>query len=87
MLEDAERKVMRILYNYFAQNRVMPAWAALVRKMGRDKDQLTKVLNQLSQKEYLSWDGQDTLSIRLLQNPESPQPLTDNSGSDYFMNY
>ncbi|WP_458121994.1 hypothetical protein [Paenibacillus sp. Z6-24] len=88
MLQDAERKVLRVLYNYFAKSRMMPSWVEAPRKIGRDKDQVTMLLNGLANQGYINWDGADLQTVVLLQQPETVwaiQPAQ--SGSDYFTQY
>jgi len=88
-MSDSERKMIRILYNYFSQQRQMPGWVELTRKMGKDKQQVTDLLNGMSERSMIEWNGEDPKSIVMMQRPESfrKPSIPTKTAADYFTEY
>nr|WP_255305279.1 hypothetical protein [Paenibacillus sp. Mc5Re-14] len=73
MLPDLERKLLRILYNYFAQHRHMPTMAELSAKTGRRDSEITAALRHMEQERYITWEkNTGTQHIVLLEGWERP---------------
>lgn len=86
-MNDGERKLYRILYNYFTIHRSMPSWNELMAKTGKTKDSLFIMLEALETHGAITWSSDDNLqSIKLLQLPYASKPKT-RSGSEYFTDY
>ncbi|WP_337034738.1 hypothetical protein [Paenibacillus illinoisensis] len=77
MLNDYERKVLRILYNYSGVRRRFPTLHELTIKTGRDKADIMAALEGLIKGNYITWtDKSDTANIVILEGweRESEQP-------------
>lgn len=69
MLEDAERKLFRILVNYYSQHRYIPDFNVLQRHTNRSKAEVIELINGLERKGYLKWKEEDENTIRDLRLP------------------
>lgn len=77
MLNDYERKVLRILYNYKGIRRRFPTIHELTVKTGRGKADIMSALQGLIAANYITWaDKSDTANIVILEGweRESEQP-------------
>jgi len=71
MLNDYERKVLRILYNYKGVRRRFPTIHELTIKTGREKVDIMAALEGLVKENYISWaDKSDTSNIVILEGWE-----------------
>ncbi|MFB5762365.1 hypothetical protein [Paenibacillus medicaginis] len=74
MLPDFERKLLRILYNFFAQHRRMPTAAELSVRTGRQPRDITPGLLHLEQERYIQWDDRSsTQHVVILEAWERPE--------------
>ncbi|MNC48590.1 hypothetical protein D3C81_205410 [compost metagenome] len=92
MLDDLERKLLRVLYNFSTQKRRMPFKPELERMTGRRYADIDKALNELVQQNYILWPDRPALqTIVILEAWEREQPsrLTSKpSGNiDYWTKY
>nr|WP_244310768.1 hypothetical protein [Paenibacillus ottowii] len=102
MLPDLERKLLRILYNYFAQHRHMPTMAELSAKTGRRDSEITAALRHMEQERYITWENSTgTQHIVLLEGWERPStyrhaqveaarstsPTSQSGNTEYWTNY
>lgn len=68
MLNDFERKILRIIVNYAGQQRRIPRMDELETKTGRNPAHIRESLQALEQKGYISWPKPSTLeNIQILQ--------------------
>ncbi|WP_088831629.1 hypothetical protein [Paenibacillus tyrfis] len=67
MLDDSERKVLRIIANYSAGRRRMPSLLELERKTGTSQKKLLETLAELAKEGYISWSPADPERITLIQ--------------------
>lgn len=79
MLNDYERKVLRILYNYSGVRRRFPTIHELTVKTGRGKADIMAALEGLIKENYITWaDKTDTANIVILEGwereSEHPKP-------------
>ncbi|MGG4132146.1 hypothetical protein ABEW19_28230 [Paenibacillus illinoisensis] len=79
MLNDYERKVLRILYNYKGIRRRFPTIHELTVKTGRGKADIMAALQGLIAANYITWvDKSDTANIVILEGwqreNEQPKP-------------
>jgi hypothetical protein len=73
MLPDLERKLLRILYNYFAQHRHMPTMTELTVKTGKRDTEITAALRHMEQERYITWENNTgTQHVILLEGWERP---------------
>ncbi|WP_044880224.1 hypothetical protein, partial [Paenibacillus sp. IHBB 10380] len=56
MLEDLERKVLRILCNFSSMHQTMPTMRELEIKTGKRAERIKHVLMELEKKMYISWE-------------------------------
>ncbi|WP_339273596.1 helix-turn-helix domain-containing protein [Paenibacillus sp. FSL W8-0426] len=78
-MNDYERKVLRILYNYSNVRRRFPTLQELVVKTGRSKADIIVALDGLVDANYILWrDKPDTSTIVILEGweREADQPKT-----------
>ena len=90
MLEDLERKILRILYNYFTIHRIFPTIKELQIKTGKKEGRIKHVLLELERKGYVSWEDKSTLdSIIILKawEQESSHHATPSRGTEYWSSY
>lgn len=77
MLDDLERKLLRILYNFNSQRHRMPTKPELERTTGRRYPDIEKALNTLVQERYIFWPDKPRLdTIVILDGWERDQPIT-----------
>lgn len=94
MLSDIERKLLRILYNFFAQQRRMPTMQELEIKTGRRTEDIRAGLLALEKDNYILWDDKSSLrDIVILEGwergqsrPMSP-PMSPGDANRYFTEY
>lgn len=92
MLSDIERKLLRILYNFSAQQRRMPVMDELAIKTGRQPEQIKQALDGLERANYIAWqDKSSTQNILIIEGweretlkPKFQQPT---SSIDYWTQY
>jgi DNA-binding FadR family transcriptional regulator len=70
MLQDIERKVLRIIANVSVGRRRMPTVDALCVKTGRSRCGVKEVLAALVREEYIEWDRSRPDDIKLLEARE-----------------
>ncbi|SDF03001.1 hypothetical protein SAMN04488542_1057 [Fontibacillus panacisegetis] len=92
MLNDLERKLLRVLYNFSTQKRRMPFKPELERLTGRRYADIDKALNELVQQQYIFWPDRPHLqTIVILEGWERDQPLKPktqlSSNLDYWTKY
>ncbi|MDQ0168810.1 hypothetical protein [Paenibacillus tundrae] len=93
MLNDFDRKVLRIIVNYAGQRRRMPRMDELETKTGRSKALIQESLQELERRQYIYWENKSTLEgIQILQAWEqvptpihTPKPKAD--ALKYFTEY
>ncbi|MCV9947773.1 hypothetical protein [Paenibacillus sp. BT-177] len=74
MLQDIERKLLRILYNFSAQQRRMPKMQELEIKTGRRTEDIRAGLLVLEKDNYILWDDKSSLrDIVILEGWERGQ--------------
>lgn len=93
MLNDLERKLHRILYNYILTHNSMPDRVALERMTGRRFSDIEKALIELEKKKYIEWPHKPHLrSIIVLQSGEIPETMNKprkgtSQNIDYYLYY
>lgn len=102
MLPDLERKLLRILYNYFAQHRHMPTMTELTIKTGRRDAEITAALRHMEQERYITWENktgtQHVILLEGWERPSSPRntpvetghpiiPTTPPGSTEYWTDY
>lgn len=90
MLPDIERKLLRILYNFFAQKRRMPTMNELEIKTGRSVADIQAGLLALEKDNYILWDDKPSLrDIVILEGWERGQirPMSPGDATRYFTEY
>jgi len=77
MLNDFERKILRIIVNYAGQRRRVPRMDELENKTGRSKAFIHESLLELERRQHILWENKSTLEgILILQAWEqAPQPI------------
>lgn len=71
MLADAERKLLRVLYNYSRQHNVIPTIVDLERLIGRNKNDIRESLMTLESLNYIYWEDKDSMgSIQIIEGWE-----------------
>lgn len=90
LLPDIERKLLRILYNFFAQKRRMPTMNELEVKTGRSVTDIKVGLLSLEKDNYILWDDKSSLrDIVILEGWERGQtrPMSSGDANRYFTEY
>ncbi|KAF6614364.1 hypothetical protein HFE03_03285 [Paenibacillus sp. EKM102P] len=90
MLSDIERKLLRILYNFFAQQRRMPTMQELEIKTGRRTEDIRAGLLALEKDNYILWDDKSSLrDIVIIEGWERGQirPMSPGDATRYFTEY
>ncbi|GGH44376.1 hypothetical protein GCM10008014_05710 [Paenibacillus silvae] len=93
MLNDFERKILRIIVNYAGQQRRIPRMDELENKTGRSRVQIRESLLELERKGYIAWGNPSSLeNIQILQAWEQePGPVRKaqpaGSAVKYFTEY
>lgn len=94
MLEDIERKILRILYNYSSGRRRLPSMEELVIKTGKTKKDITQCLINLEDQLFIIWENKKYVeTIKIIQGwendgtvKEERKPST-TSNTDYWTQY
>ncbi|GAA0137763.1 hypothetical protein YSY43_46040 [Paenibacillus sp. YSY-4.3] len=94
MLPDLERKLLRIIYNFWSQRRRIPSMKELERTTGRTERDILAALRRLEGDGFLNWPDKSTLNtLRLLNVPEAEEPAKARprrglrSDIEYWTNY
>ncbi|WP_260631840.1 hypothetical protein [Paenibacillus polymyxa] len=90
LLPDIERKLLRILFNFFRQKRRMPTMPELEVKTGRNVADIKAGLLALEQDNYITWeDKSDTRHIVIIEGWERGQirPMSPGDATRYFTEY
>ncbi|WP_342551982.1 hypothetical protein [Paenibacillus sp. FSL R7-0652] len=93
MLNDFERKILRIIVNYAGQRRRIPRMDELENKTGRSRVQIRESLLELERKGHIAWDNPSAMeSIQILQAWEQEaqmvrKPQPGGSAVKYFTDY
>ena len=93
MLDDQERKLLRVLYNFFAHHRRMPVWRELSAITYRSIDELIHTLTVLENKRYIYWDNKEDLETLIMidgweretRRPRTPTPRSEDAS--YWTQY
>ena len=76
MLDNLERKLLRILYNYSTQHGRMPRMPELQQKAGRRREEIAGALRVLVEQKYILWPDSPKLeTIAILEAWEREQPV------------
>ncbi|WP_458121767.1 hypothetical protein [Paenibacillus sp. Z6-24] len=92
MLDDFERKLLRVLFNFFARHRRMPSWRELSAMTYRSADELVHTLTALENRQYIYWDNKnDPSTIIMIQSWERrekrPRTTSQATDSSYWTQY
>ncbi|OAZ50488.1 hypothetical protein [Paenibacillus polymyxa] len=90
MLPDIERKLLRILFNFFRQKRRMLTMPELKVKTGRSVEDIKSGLLSLENDNYITWEDQsDTRHIVIIEGWERGQirPMSPGDANRYFTEY
>lgn len=88
MLEDNERKLLRILYNFFSLYRRMPEWRELFFKTGKTTQELSQILLSLEHKQYIYWDNKlEVNSVVMIQGWERKEKTVLPLPESYWTQY
>ncbi|WP_405157571.1 hypothetical protein [Paenibacillus sp. FSL H8-0283] len=93
MLNDFERKILRIMVNYAGQRRRLPRMDELENKTGRSRAYIHESLLELERTGHIAWGSRSTLEgIQILQAWEQvQQPIRKSQPSGdsvkYFTDY
>jgi hypothetical protein len=74
MLNDPERKLLRILANRDISKRTIPTYNELFRMTGWNEKMIIRSLNLLKEAGFIYWDGKYTQSIEIKQVEVNPPP-------------
>ncbi len=78
MLNDPERKLLRILNNIITSRKPIPTYHELFRMTGRNEKMIMRSLNALQDTGFIKWDGMFTQSVVVLNGWEE-QPASPNN--------
>ncbi|MEJ8548758.1 hypothetical protein [Brevibacillus borstelensis] len=70
MLQDIERKVLRIIFNYTLIRRQPPTIDVLCVKTGRDRSGIMTVLEALVKEKYIEWNRSNPDQMRVIEGWE-----------------
>ncbi|WP_055107268.1 hypothetical protein [Paenibacillus ihumii] len=94
MLPDLERKLLRIIHNFWSQRRRMPTLKELERTTGREERVILTAIGRLESDGYLQWPDKPKLdSLRLVNAPGAGEQAKARprgglrSDIDYWTNY
>ncbi|HEY2491578.1 MAG TPA: hypothetical protein VGI33_01390 [Paenibacillus sp.] len=93
MLADAERKLLRVLYNYSNQHKVIPTIVDLERLTGRNRKDIWGSLVTLKRQNYIFWERKASMSsIQIIEGWEREEnkpaaPPTSNGSTNYWMEH
>ncbi|WP_044877610.1 hypothetical protein [Paenibacillus sp. IHBB 10380] len=94
MLADAERKLLRVLYNYSRRHNVNPTMGDLERLTGRNMNSIRESLTELESLNYIFWEDKASMSTILIiegwereeSRPAAPSPSS-NENTNYWMEH
>lgn len=77
MLNDLDRKLLRVLSNYIKTKGSAPTMDALMRKMGREESNILRGLSSLQSQGYMQWQPPwvDTINILEAWDRDAPAAL------------
>lgn len=92
MLDDFERKLLRVLYNFFARQRRMPSWRELSAMTYRSADELVHPLTALENRQYIYWDNKNDPSTIIMisgweRREKRPRTTAQATDSSYWTQY
>ena len=90
MLEDLERKILRILYNFYSMHNVFPTIKELQIKTGKKEGRIKHVLLELEKKGYISWEDKrsiDSIIILKAWEQEESRHSTTSRNTEYWSSY
>ncbi|PSK03734.1 hypothetical protein C7R92_27690 [Brevibacillus porteri] len=70
MLTDIERKVLRIIGNYYAMKPRPPSIDEICVKTGRDREGVMTVLETLTREEYIEWKRSEPDKMEVIESWE-----------------
>lgn len=70
VLQDLDRKLLRLLFNFSRQKHRMPMWVELEYKMGLNKSQIIVGLRRLVEQQYIFWPDNPDLSTMVILEVE-----------------
>lgn len=73
MLDDIERKLLRILFNFSSTRRRMPSMPELLRKTGRKREDIYTGLRGLVEEEFILWPDNPKLETIVILKPWEPE--------------
>ncbi|MCR8635731.1 hypothetical protein [Paenibacillus radicis (ex Xue et al. 2023)] len=85
MLQDIERKVLRIIHNYLRGRWRLPTIHELTIKTGRNRGKILEVLEELNRERYIIWSPIDPEKMELLE-AEERKPIVNNGWKAYGSN-
>lgn len=83
MLNDIERKLLRIIANYSAGRSRMPMIDELCTKTGRDPDKVKEILKALTREGYIIWSESEPKKIVLIEAWERPSSVSSSVKTSY----
>ncbi|WP_199924984.1 hypothetical protein [Paenibacillus sp. IHBB 10380] len=93
MLADAERKLLRVLYNYCRRHNVIPTMGDLERLTGRNMNSVRESLNELESLNYIFWEDKASMSsIQIIEGWEREKskpatPLASKDNTNYWVEH
>lgn len=92
MLEDIERKLLRILANYLSRHNSIPTMEQLETMTGRRKGQIIQTLTNLEKQKYILWENKSSVeNIQILEAWERGREPANrrfiSSNIDYWTQY
>ena len=74
MLTDRDRKLLRVLYNFTSMWRRSPTYDELKPMTGQfSRKDLEASLRTLQVERYISWDGRDPSTVKVLERQDPPK--------------
>lgn len=74
MLDDAERKLLRVLFNFYTLHRRMPVWRELTAMTYKSRSELIHTLLTLEKMQYIQWKDHASLhTVVMLEGWERQQ--------------
>lgn len=94
MLEDIDRKILRILYNYSSGRRRLPSMEELIIKTGKTKKDIALCLINLEDQLFIIWENKKYVeTIKIIQGWEHGGTVKEErksstaSNTDYWTQY
>lgn len=89
VLQDLDRKLLRLLFNFSRQKHRMPMWVELEYKMGLNKSQIIVGLRRLVEQQYIFWPDNPDLSTMVILEVEDRENVTgiNNGGKGITANH